>query len=111
MSILEEIDNREHWAREMLVERAGVTLDELRLTAAVLSKIGAVTLDDLQTGAGFNLLPDGSVGSINPHTAEYRRYAELRDLVDDSRRLGHSLGRAETEARRRWWWRTAGRFQ
>ena len=83
----------------MLLERSDVTLDELRLTAAVLSRLGAVDLDDLCVAPGFNLLPDGSVGSINAHTPEYKLYAELSDLVDAARRLGYQLGRAEADAR------------
>lgn len=99
MSIIDEIQAREQKARTVLVERSDVTLDELRLTAAVLSRLGAVTLDDLCVPPGFNLLPDGSVGSINADTPEYRQYAEVRDLVDGSHRLGYQLGRAEAEAR------------
>lgn len=94
MNIIEEIEARESRARAMLIERSDVTLDELRLTAAVLSRLGQVEIDDLCVPPGFNLLPDGSVGSINAHTPEHRLYAELRDLIDDARRLGYQLGRA-----------------
>jgi len=64
----------------------------------LLSRLGAVDLDDLCVAPGFNLLPDGSVGSINAHTPEYKLYAKLSDLVDAARRLGYELGRAEAAA-------------
>lgn len=98
MSIIDQISAREQRARKMLFERSDVTLDELRITAAVLARLGEVKIDDLCVPPGFNLLPDGDVGSINADTPEYRLYAELRDLVDDARRLGHQLTRAEVEA-------------
>ncbi|MDD7813721.1 hypothetical protein PP713_14215 [Mycobacterium sp. CSUR Q5927] len=100
-TIRDRINARELQARMMLVERADVSLDELRLTAAVLSRLGAVEIDDLVVSPGFNLLPDGSVGSANTGTPEWRLYAELGDMVDNARRMGYQLGRAESEARER----------
>lgn len=94
MGIIDTIRGRDQRARAMLVERADVTLDDVRQAAQTLSKLGAVDLADLITHPGFD-----SLGNANAETEEWRQWAAVSDLVEESRRLGYQLGRAYFEAR------------
>ena len=91
--IISAITERERTARRMLVDRAGVTRDDLRQAAQTLSRLGAIGFDDLVCAPAFDAL-----GNANVDTSEWRQWAAVQDLVDEARRLGHQLGRAYFES-------------
>jgi hypothetical protein len=78
----------------MLIERADVDLGDLQKAAKLLSKLGSVNLDDMLTLPAFDEMGNGQC-----ETPEWKQWAAVRDLVDESRRLAYQLDRAYFEAR------------
>lgn len=81
-------------ALALVLQRADVSADDLETTAAVLRKLALVELHDLCVPPGFNLLNDGSVGSVNSKTPEWQYWATAQDFVNKANSLEVALFRA-----------------
>jgi hypothetical protein len=84
---------RERDAQRMVLQRAGVSLKDLETTQRVLMDLGRVNLSDLCVPPGFNLLADGSVGSVNERTPEWQRWSTASQFADDCQHVGAVLAR------------------
>jgi hypothetical protein len=84
---------REWAARQMVIERAGVSKADLLAAARVLSAIANVNLDDLRVPPGFNVLPDGEVGSVNADTHEWQHWSTANTLREDAGHIANVLYR------------------
>ncbi|MEN4400041.1 hypothetical protein [Mycolicibacterium conceptionense] len=88
--VRESVD-RENSALALVLQRAELSEAELEAVRAVLRKLALVRLDDLRVPPGFNLLPDGEVGSVNSDTPEWRSYQTAKAFIDDADHLERSL--------------------
>ena len=84
---------REKDAQRLVLNRAGVSSADLETIRRTLTQLAGVNLDDLKVPPGFNLLPDGSVGSVNQETPEWQRWSTANDFLEDCRHLGCVLAR------------------
>ncbi|MBX9919114.1 MAG: hypothetical protein K2Y33_04675 [Mycolicibacterium frederiksbergense] len=83
--------------RHQLVIRGEVGYDDVVTTYRTLRQLGLINLDDLKVPPGFNLLPDGEVGSVNSDTAEWQFWSGLNHLRDNAEHLSDVLMRAADE--------------
>jgi hypothetical protein len=83
--------DRERAARQMVVDRAGVSRTDLLNAARVLTAIAGVDLRDLEIPPAFSLLADGEVGAANTDTPEWQHWNIATELLDDA--LGEVLYR------------------
>lgn len=81
-------------ALALVLQRAEVSSGDIETARAVLRKLALVELDDLCVPPGFNLLPDGEVGSINRNTPEWQFWSDAKDFVTDANHLEIALFRA-----------------
>jgi hypothetical protein len=83
----------EEAAWELVIQRAGVSLQDLATTRRTLMDLGYVILDDLCVPPGFNLLSDGEVGSVNAETPQWQHWSTAKTFVEDCQHLGDVLAR------------------
>lgn len=89
MTVLNTYTDRERATRRAIVERAQLTRGEALLVAEVLERIAAINLDDMICAPGFD-----DMGNANPHTPEWRLWANIDDLIQQARRVGEALHHA-----------------
>lgn len=89
---------RQASALALVLERAEVSIDDLDAARCVLRKLAVVELDDLKIPPGFNLLPDGSVGSVNNETPEWQLWSDANDFVVDANHLEIAMFRGRMRA-------------
>lgn len=82
MNTVPEHITRERAAERDLIERSGISEDDIVATLKVLRAIGGVDLADLRKSPAFNLGPDGEVWSVNSNTAEYQHYQLMSSARD-----------------------------
>lgn len=91
MTSIPEHIARERAAERDLIERSGISEDEITATLKVLRAIGAVDLADLQTAPAFNIGRDGEVNSVNAATPEYRHYQQMSGFRDRAAWIADNL--------------------
>lgn len=91
MRQIRETVDRENSALALVLHRAELSEADLEATRAVLRKLALVQLDDLRVPPGFNLLPDGEVGSVNSGTPEWRSYQTAKTFIEDADHLERAL--------------------
>jgi hypothetical protein len=84
---------RERDAQKLVLNRADVSLKDLETTRRTLLALGLVNVDDLCVPPGFNLLADGTVGSINQDTPEWKRWSTASRFAEKCQQVGVVLAR------------------